>query len=261
MLGVVFPLVRFLPALWATYAVPVGTLMTLGVWVGLGSPHVLWRLLAAIAAGAYVAIWPIVSVAIQTQRSGTMLDWTGSYLWAAIPYILLVVVFGGMLMTMRGRYEVARAPGRDEGLDGKRFQFSVLSVLVVVTLACVALALVHAARGAGATRQTPETVYSNYAKVLIVFFALFVNTACAVQATLQSGSVLRNVMMSLLASVLLGIAVAFSLGHDLFAWWLVAGGTLITIIPTAIVIASLLVVRSCGFRLIRKQRSQIDVAA
>ncbi len=130
-----------------------------------------------------------------------------------------------------------------------------------MTLAAIAFALVHAARGDGASLDSAETVYSRSAKELIVCFALFVNTACAVPATLQAGSALRSVMMSLLVSVLLGLAVTFSLRHDSFAWWLVAGGTLIAVVPTAIVIVSLLVVRSCGFRLMRKQRRQIDVAA
>src|SRR5450432_3769055 len=47
----------FLPTLWATSSVPVGGLMTLACWVGMGTSRVVWRPVVGVAASGYLAIW------------------------------------------------------------------------------------------------------------------------------------------------------------------------------------------------------------
>jgi len=57
-----------------------------------------------------------------------------------------------------------------------------------------------------------------------------------------------------LVSSLLGVAIAIAMRQDEF-WWLFVGSMFIAIIPTATVVVSLLVVRSCGYRLVRRTSS------
>ena len=82
----------------------------------------------------------------------------------------------------------------------------------------------------------------------------FVNTACAVFATLGFGNVRRNIALVLAVAVLLGVAAAIAMRTDTVSWWLFGGSILIVVVPTLIVLVSLLVVRSCGYRLIRRPR-------
>jgi hypothetical protein len=50
---------------------------------------------------------------------------------------------------------------------------------------------------------------------------------------------------------LLGVATAIAMHNETVSWWLFGGSMLIMIVPTMVVLASLLVVRSCGYRIVR----------
>jgi hypothetical protein len=86
---------------------------------------------------------------------------------------------------------------------------------------------------------------------LFMFTIFFINTASAAFSALRPGKVKWNVGMVVLVSALLGVAIAIAMRQDEY-WWLFVGSMFIAIIPTVTVVASLLVVRSCGVRLIRR---------
>jgi hypothetical protein len=85
-----------LPMLWATSAVPVGGLMTLAFWVGMGRSSAIWRLVVSLAGSAYLAIWQPVSFMMKVARSqSTVLsDWMSNYLSMATPYGITIIMFG-----------------------------------------------------------------------------------------------------------------------------------------------------------------------
>jgi di/tricarboxylate transporter len=80
----------------------------------------------------------------------------------------------------------------------------------------------------------------------------FTNTACAAYAALGVRGVARNCLVVSLVAILLGIALAFSLGHDRASQWLFAGGVLTMVVPTVAMLASLVWLRPYGYRLLRK---------
>jgi hypothetical protein len=82
---------------------------------------------------------------------------------------------------------------------------------------------------------------------------LLINMFCAVRAPLGTGRIALPIVLSLLTATLLGVALALGLGHDQLGWHVFVGSVLVLILPAAIVIASLMVARSCGYRLISKQ--------
>lgn len=252
LLSLIFtPSIQLLPLLWAVYAVPVGTLMTLSFWVGMGRQYFLGRLLIGLGGSAYVALWPLVVNMVQQARdpNAAPISWTMHYLSLAAPYAIVVILFGGMFMAMRLRWTIGAEV--DAGITCHRLQFSVLSLLVIMSSVAVALTLMTASRGnVDATGPAPHT-WQLVATYVLGFGAYFVNTTCAAHAALRPGPMVRNLLLVLLVSTLLGIALSIAARQDRSGWWLVAGGSFISIIPTMVVVSSLLVVRSCGYRLVR----------
>ena len=61
-----------------------------------------------------------------------------------------------------------------------------------------------------------------------------------------------NIGLVMVVAMLLGLVLAFATHDDQAAWWEFVGATFIGIIPTAMEVVSLLVVRSCGYRLVRR---------
>ncbi len=131
-----------------------------------------------------------------------------------------------------------------------RFQYSILHILIVMSFVAVVLTLVRNARGADALSVWHTwQVVCMFALMIITFF---INTICAAFAALRAGQVRLRILLVLIVASLLGIAVSLGARHDSLAWWLVPSAMLVTVLPTAVIVGSLLVVRSCGYRLVPK---------
>ena len=133
-----------------------------------------------------------------------------------------------------------------------RLRFSVLNLLVVTSLVAVVLMLVQSSRGDVSASSVSGPTWQSVATYALGFVIFSTNTLCAAQAALGKGSVPRNVLLVLLVAMFSGLALSLAAHQDQMGWLFVAGGTSIVVIPTLIVVASLLVVRSCGFRLVPK---------
>jgi hypothetical protein len=233
--------------------------MALSFWVGMGTARVGWRLIIGLAGSTYIAFWAIIAAMIHQQLHGPPIPpkTIENYITAAAsiltPCHIGIMLFGGMFMFMRRRWTLITMAASDEATRATKLQFAVLHLLVVMSAVAVVLTLLRAARTDNRANPSPQT-WPIVAAYLLAFGSYFVNTACAAHATLRSGAVLRNIVLVLLVASLLGMAISIASGHDQFGWWLVAGGALISVIPTMIVVLSLLGVRSCGFRLIAKQK-------
>lgn len=256
------PEMHLMILMWATFAVPVGSLMALSFWVGMGRRRLVQRVFVGLAGSAYVALWLFVlEVVLKIGAPGQQLD-SGivRYLQLSIPYVVIVVLFGGMFMIMRRRWSLeaqtaAHAPTPDGGL-----RFSVLNLLVISSSLAVVLTLIQASRGESKTLMNVTTTWQTVSSNVLGFGIYFINTACAAHATLRPGNVRRNILLVLLVSTLLGVAISFATRQDLFGWTFVAGGALISVIPTAVVMITMLVVRSCGYRLVRQPTPAADHA-
>lgn len=135
-------------------------------------------------------------------------------------------------------------------------RFSMLQILVVMSTVALVLSLMRATREShgGADSTWDWLVMTAFVSVMFI-----VNTACAAFAALGLGNVKRNVGIVLVVSIVLGIATAIAMRNDEVPW-LFAGSILIAVVPTATVLVSLLIVRSCGYRLIRR-RSEATIAS
>ena len=100
----------YVPMLWATMAVPMGGLMTLAFWVGMGSPRVAWRFVVAFAASAYLALWPTTAIIAQEVRDNSYdsVGWSGRFLRTEAHYVPILILFSSMFLLMRYRWTLAR---------------------------------------------------------------------------------------------------------------------------------------------------------
>lgn len=146
----------------------------------------------------------------------------------------------------------------DAALILGRNEFSILHVLVVTAAIAVVLALMRRARPAGDGIESSWQYAAANALMILVFL---VNMVSAAWAALSVGRIAGRVSLAILVALLLGIALAFAGRYDEIVWWLFPTTVLVFVVPTAIVVASLLVVRSHGYRLVGKRFAEPSVDA
>ncbi len=245
--------VYWMPVNWAASAVPVGAVLTLSFWVGLGNWSVLSRLIWGLLGATYAACWTsaaVLLVELVHAPSGTIENQPG--LWAAtvLQFAFLVAAFGAMFMVMRRWWSLEVASATDSPQASKA-QFSVLNLLLLTAAAAVVMTAVRAAR----TNVEAGGDYQIVVATVLAFTIFFFNTACAAFAALSPSPPQRNSVLVMCVAALLGVAISLASGQDRVVWWLVAGGSLISVIPTGIVLGSLLVVRLAGYRLVPRRES------
>jgi hypothetical protein len=240
---------RMLPLEWALASLPLGVLMTLSVWIGMGRPRLLWRLAIGLAAILYLSIFSFIVAVARITESLSKTEWLMFYLGSAMELTILLFLLAGTFMLIGRRFEIAVVEHEAGPARSGQLQFSMFQIMVLMSAVAIVLSLLRLAREAtGHESSTWETItiYS------FMFVAFFVNAACAAFATLGTGEVKRNVVLVLVVSILLGVATAIAMHQDITGWWLFVCSTFIMIIPTVMVLASLLVVRSCRYRMIRR---------
>ena len=162
---------------------------------------------------------------------------------------VLVFFVGVFLLFRRTGTELRRvADPAEAGVPG-RFQYSILHLLLIISVAAVVLGLVQSARGPG---QMPLSAWRNVVIAALVLVSMLVNLFCAAWAVLGPGRAGLRVSLVFLVATLLGTALSLGANMDQGPRWLFVSFILVFLVLTLIVIASLLVVRSCGYRLIRK---------
>jgi hypothetical protein len=245
------PDLRFLPLLWAMSTLTLGQLMLLSFWAGMGTSKGSRRLLGSLLGVAYVAAWPVVgkSLSPYSPRSPGI----GAYLVMFSSQSAAVFLVAGVFFLIRRRStELRHLCGPESFPPPARFQYSILHLLLITSVVAVVLGLARGARPADTSVDVPLTDWRIVALIALVIVTFLVNSLCAAWAALGIGRIRLRVALVLLVAAMLGFALSLAARHDLLAWWLFAAMMLITVLPTAIVIVSLLVVRSCGYRLVPK---------
>jgi hypothetical protein len=215
--------------------------------------------LGGVAAIAYVALLLSIVNVLQMFRyvaDYDLIDGLKEYLTIAVAYSIVVLLFGGMFGLIGRRFKLRRVEPQAVQPDRERFQFSVLHVLLIMSVVAVVLTLLRASRDDMDSGTSGPFRWS--ASESLAFIVFLLNTLCAAFATLWPTGVKRNVGLMMLVAGLLGIVLTFTMGHDQSEWWLFVGGMLMAIVPTVVEVASLLVVRSCGYRMMRRcRRSEV----
>jgi hypothetical protein len=143
--------------------------------------------------------------------------------------------------------------------ESTRLRFSVFHLLLLISFVAVVLSLARGARGEKATDAGIES-WQWWAAGGLVILTFFANTACAALAALGTGAVWRKCLLVLAVAVLLGVAIAFSMRQDQVSAIFFATGVVAMILPTATVLASLLWLRPCGLRLVRRAQQMGNAA-
>jgi len=239
-LGEVFLLddMAYLPIRWVFAAIHLGQLMLLGLWAGLGGTELRWRLVITVVTCAYLA-------GCRSMVPEAM------FMEILAVYVVIVLVLGGACLPLRRVVVLRHQPEAPDEATASRWQFSILAMLIVAALVALVLALVHRAQ------PSPESPgRSQFAAQALGLVAITINALVAASATMSVGRVGLRVSLAFLVSALLSATLVFSGGIWSVSWSLGLALALAFVLPTAIVVASLLVVRSCGYRLVRKRTAQ-----
>ncbi len=237
-----------LPLFLILSSLPLGSLMTLSVWIGMGQSRWWWRLTLGLVAIFYLSGFSLVVDLSFAPARLPIGDWMTEYLQKTAELTALLLLLVGMFMLIGRRFALLQLKSHTLTHSG-RLQFSMLQIMVAMSTVAIILSLlreVRAASGHEPSNWETITIYS------FLFVTYLVNTVCAAFATLESGQVKRNVALVLVVTILLGIVTAIAMFSDLSEWWFFLGSMLFMIVPTVIVLVSLLVVRSCGYRLVRR---------
>jgi hypothetical protein len=235
----------------AIISIPIAQLMLLGFWVVMGTAAARHRLLSTWSAVAYGACWLVVSPYLSPYyRAPPMASvLAGLVIGLALGLSCLAVCSGGIFLLIQCRgTELRRVSDREAA--PARLQYSVVHALVITSVVAVLLGL---ARGARATGR--ETEWNHVAAYAMIALVVLVNLVCATWAVLAAGRIRLRISLVLLLTVFLGVVVPLSFHHgELSGWWrwVLLSEALAIVLPTLIVIASMLVVRSCGYRLLPK---------
>jgi hypothetical protein len=240
----------FLPLIWALGGLSLGQLMLVSFWVGMGTSARWRRLLGATLALIYFATWS--TVALSLAPIDEMPSYAENFSMQLLQGGLLLGTFAAIFAAVRRWYMELRLVADPEPVYRRRQQFTIFHLLVITSVAAVVLAL---ARERGVASDGTAQILMATVLMLVL---LGVNVVASVWAALSPGILWSRIMLALVAAALLGMAFAMRI---LFAKplggaraWLFVAQSLTFMVPSLVVILSLLVVRSCGYRLVRRTR-------
>jgi hypothetical protein len=240
-----------LPLFWFLASLPIGSLMTIAVWLGLGRQRLLTRLMFSLLAIVYAVGCQVAQQVIELARISQSYDWSGQMFEGAALYLVMVAVIGALFGVSKRWWVICRHSEAIAAQPKRGLRFSLLGLIMLTTLVSVVITLSRASRN---TILSPD---GEHVWFMIATFALFVvclvaNTYFAVHAVLRPGSIALSLVLVLLLAVSLGVAISLAMRQDTVGLWMVLGGSVISIAPTAVVVGSMLVARSCGVRLVRR---------
>jgi hypothetical protein len=238
----------YLPLLWALSSIPLGQMLVLSFWVGMGAGRITCRLIIALIGCVYLEAWPALGTALYQAVYDTPYYGSGFGAGVAMSW-MIVLVIAAVFLVVRRFSELRIAPDPSGMQSPTRVQYSILSILVLTAVVAVLLGLMRSARD-----EPGWPLVAAYALVFVVFL---IDVLCAVWAALSPGRMRWRVSLVFLVASLLGALISVILRLPSVAWWLVPGWMLASVVPVAVVIASLAVLRSCGYRMMSKVRESL----
>lgn len=236
-----------MPLSWATATPPIGVVLTLSFWIGLGNATLPVRLLSGIVGATYLVSGVFVFDALQNLLSvyePTMT--TSDLVVSAVALLVALTLFSGTFMALR-RWWALLPANASNALIAPKSQFSIRYVLLLTAGAAIVFTFVRLSRDAADVGDI-----NSIATSCLVLVVLGINAVHASFAALRPGPIVRSCVLVLLVAYALGGALSFGMGDDLEGWQPFAFGPIYSVLPTAILLGSLLVVRSIGYRLLRK---------
>jgi hypothetical protein len=257
---------RHVPALWALTGISVTPMLLLALWCALGTSRLRRQLLGGLLGVLYLGCCTVLREIVRRSQLhdsppsmpdlGNTLAHYGIDLLQAMGLTnLFLIIFAGVLRALSPSIEkLQRIPPADDQPIAGRPQFSIQHLLAGVTLAAVVCGL---SRGAS-YRWPPWTPvdWQGLSQEGLFVIADSAVLIAAARGALSPGPIGGRAWRALAFAALVGIAYSIAMPSGDLAWWVAAwwwillNGILLMTLPAAILIASLLVVRSCGFRLV-----------
>jgi hypothetical protein len=215
---------------------PYSEVLLVSFWAGLGTSRERWRWLGSLFASAYLTLGPSAAFIFSMDEAR---DDFVPVLWLFFySACATIVLYGSLFWLIRWWVAGMKCFPDPPTIPRTRLQFSIFRLVLITAAVAVALGLARIG--------------------LLVLVTLLVPLAVP-WATLCMGSVRRRIVLVLGITLLLGIAVPFPVNSVVRSpeWrWLSAAETLYLTLPIAIMVLSLLVVRSCGYRLVAEARER-----
>jgi len=248
------------PWAWALIGASIEPAMLLGFWCAFGRSSLRWKLGVLFAGAVYLAAAGVSHYAVGRWTVRRPL---GSY-FSELEYLRdfgETLVRGAFflagltctLWAMRfGLRDIRLAKVASDARPLSAMQFSIKQLLAVTLLAAIFLCLARAYR-----YPWPEGLYDGRDLIgsVLLISALSMNTLLASWAELSDGPVGMRTCFALVLALPTGLAycAASMIDPMTIVPWLIYTLLLVEL-PTAILVGSLLVVRSCGYRLVPNRR-------
>lgn len=244
-----------IPSLYAFMGLSIAQLMLLSLWVVNGSNKWNVRLSGALGGTAYVTIWPALGQQMSRYNESSFIVTFLFNLAYYAPFVLLSL--GAFIVMQRKGIKLVHTSDVIGQVAPLHLKYSTLHLLVIMSICSLVLGLVKVSQ---ADEQTAGFNMLAVASVYVLMWVVFlINSICAAWAALYLNSPWSRITIAIGISATLGTAVARPLGIDSLPLWNVIAlhrvmtCSLFTMVFTIVVIVSLLVVRSCGYRLVPKE--------
>ena len=238
--------VWMMPLIWGAHSMIVGQAMLLAFWAGLGTCGRTRRIAGTVAGIVYLAFWSsaplLISLWIVPKISWT--DWLRQFGIQLGQHGVFVLILSAVFLVMRrwfAKLDCLADP--IEPPEKSRYQFSIQHLLVITTMTALFLA---------SRRDKIEGLDLRLMIITTVLMigVFLVNALYAVRMTLRRGPIRGRLFLVFLVAALLGVGLSLISGLSQLSWWLAASFALAMTVPTLVIVLSLLVVRSCGYRLV-----------
>ncbi len=241
------PHVSALPVIWALASITLSQLMLLAIYLGMFADRTRNRLGFVAVGIVYLGACQVISQQAM-DASTPIVSIAGAYLgYVGMDAGILFVITGVLACTRRVTGSVRRMREIPPNPVNTRPQYSLLALLLVLSLAALVMGLVRSSRMA----DEPSNAAAMVVQYVLFATVFSTNIVATVWATLGIGSVPRKLTAVVAVSVILGLSLGVGARHDAIGWWLLAWSSLMTLIPTAIIASTLLSLRPLGFRLTR----------
>lgn len=241
-------------------------LMLLAFWAGLGKGRIVSRLVGVALGCVYLAIWPTIGSIILPwyvggMRGGPRYPGAGR-VWAEFPQtlfhfaaaigIFIAALTAAFFMVRRWGNELHWRPDAESRPRGGALRYVVSGALAVTI--CVALLLISRYE----MQRNGPYAWDGASEFACVAFPI--STIYAVWAALGAGRVCRRVVLSFLFATLTELSILFGGVWANYAalryygaldWWKIPRLIIPSLLPIAILAATSLAVRACGYRLAR----------
>lgn len=236
-----------MPVFWGAHAVVIGQLMLLAFWAGLGTAGPVWRIAGTIVGTIYVAFWSSSPhlISLWVLPNNFWGSWLLQFGVQCGHNGLLVLILGGVFLIMRRWFaHLECVTDVQVPAETSRFQFSIQHLLVITTVTALFLA---SRRG----KLEPLDMRLMIVTTVLMLGVFIVNALYAVRVTLRKGPIGGRMFLVFVVAILLGVGLSLIGGLHHLSWWLAALFALTMTIPTLVIVLSLLVVRSCEYRLVQ----------